>query len=128
MECYTYLRNVTDLFSDGKRPYQRRFGMPFTAPVIPFGAMVEDHPISAKKQSRLHQFGSTVLPGKFLRYALYAGGIWKEDMMVADIEELEEMDASELHDRRSNAKEVLTPQRSGNFIFPVAGGTWKNLG
>ena len=45
--------------------------------------------------------------------------------MVADIEELEEMDASELHARRLNAKEVLTPQRSGNFIFPVADGTVK---
>ena len=43
--------------------------------------------------------------------------------MVADIEELEEMDASELHTRRLNAKEVLAPQRSGNFIFPVADGT-----
>ena len=43
--------------------------------------------------------------------------------MVADIAELEEMDASELHARRLNAKEVLTPQRSGNFIFPVADGT-----
>ena len=43
--------------------------------------------------------------------------------MVADIEELEQMDASELHARRLNAKEVLTPQRSGNFIFPVADGT-----
>ena len=29
MECYTYLRNVTDLFSDGKTPYERRFGQPF---------------------------------------------------------------------------------------------------
>ena len=29
--------------------------------------------------------------------------------MVADVEELEEMDASELHARRLNAKEVLTP-------------------
>ena len=29
--------------------------------------------------------------------------------MVADIEELEQMDASELHARRLNAKEVLTP-------------------
>ena len=36
-----------------------------------------------------------------------------------------EMDASELHARRLNAKEVLTPQRSGNFIFPVADGTVK---
>ena len=45
--------------------------------------------------------------------------------MVADIEEFEEMDASELHARRLNAKEVSTPQRSGNFIFPVADGTVK---
>ena len=29
MECYTYLRNVTDLLSDGKTPYERRFGQPF---------------------------------------------------------------------------------------------------
>ena len=48
--------------------------------------------------------------------------------MMADIEELEEMDASELHSRRHNAKEVLTPQRSGNFIFPVADGTIKIFG
>ena len=48
--------------------------------------------------------------------------------MVADIEELEEMDASELHARRLNAKEVLTPQRSGNFIVPVADGTVKIFG
>ena len=25
MECYTYLRNVTDLLSHGKTPYERRF-------------------------------------------------------------------------------------------------------
>ena len=37
--------------------------------------------------------------------------------------ELDRMDASELHARRLNAKEVLTPQRSGNFIFPIADGT-----
>ena len=29
MECCTYLRNVTDLLSDGKTPYERRFGQPF---------------------------------------------------------------------------------------------------
>ena len=37
-----------------------------------------------------------VLPGLFLGYALYAGEIWKGDTMVADIEELETMDASEI--------------------------------
>ena len=34
MECYTYLRNVTDLLSDGKTPYERRFGWPFGGPVV----------------------------------------------------------------------------------------------
>ena len=55
------------------------------------------------------------------------GGIWKGDIMVADTEELEEMDASVFHAWRLNAKEVLTSQRSGNFIFPVADGTVKIL-
>ena len=121
MDCYCFLRNIQDKPSDGKTPYERRFGVPCNGTVIPFGAMVDHHPISAKDQSRLHQFGAKVLPGIFLGYALYAGGIWKGDIMVADIEELEEMDASELHARRLNAKEVLTPRRSGKFIFPVAG-------
>ena len=48
--------------------------------------------------------------------------------MVEDIEELEEMDASEIHARRLKVKEVLKPQRSGNFIFPVEDGTVKILG
>ena len=57
MECYCNLRNIQDLLSDGKTPHERRFGMPFDGPVIPLGAMVEYHPISAKDQSGLHQFG-----------------------------------------------------------------------
>ena len=74
MECYTYLRNVTDLLSDGKTPYARRFGQPFKGPIIPFGSLVEYFPITAKDQSRIHQFGKKVLPGLFLGYALYLGG------------------------------------------------------
>ena len=38
VECYCYLRNIQDLLSDGKTPYERRFGMSFNRPVIPFGA------------------------------------------------------------------------------------------
>ena len=72
MEYYCYLRNIQDLLADGKTPYERRFGIPFNGPVIPFGAMVEYHPISAKDLSRLHQFGANVLPGIFLGCALYA--------------------------------------------------------
>ena len=72
MECYTYLRNVTDLLSDGKTPYERRFWQPIKRPIIPFGSLVEYHPFTAKDQSRIHQFGKKVLPGLFLGYAFYA--------------------------------------------------------
>ena len=34
--------------------------------MIPFGSMVENHSISAKDQSRLHEFGNKVLPGILL--------------------------------------------------------------
>ena len=48
--------------------------------------------------------------------------------MVADIEELEEMDASEIHGKILNATEVLTPMRGEKFIFPIADGTVKLFG
>ena len=128
MECSTYLRNVTDLLSDGKTPYERRFGQPFEGPIIPLGSLVEHHPITAKDQSRIHQFGKKVLPGSFFGYALYAGGTWKGDVLVADLEELETMDASEIYSKRLNAKEVTFPQEKGEFIFPIADGRIKPLG
>ena len=128
MECFTNLRNVTDLLSDGKTPYERRFGQPFRGPIIPFGSLVEYYPISAKDQSRIHHFGKKVLPGLFLGYALYAVGIWKGDVLVADLEELETMDASEIYSKRLNAKEVIFPREKGEFIFPIADGRIKPLG
>ena len=67
------------------------------------------------------------MPGIFLGDASYVGGgIWKEDIMVADIEESEE-DASEIHARRLNEKDVLTPMKGDKFKFPVADGTVKTL-
>ena len=59
----------------GKTPFERRIGVPFNGPVIPFGAMVEYHPISAKDLSRLRQFGTKVLPWIFLGYVLYGGNL-----------------------------------------------------
>ena len=83
MECYTYLRNVTDLLLDGQTHCERRFGQPFKGPIIPFGPLVECHTMSAKDQSRIYQLGKKVLPGLFLGYALYAVRIWKGDVLVA---------------------------------------------
>ena len=72
MECKIYLRNIQDLLSDGKTPYERRFGKPFKGPIIPFGSLVECYPMSEKDQSRIHRFRKKVLTGLFLGYALYA--------------------------------------------------------
>ena len=128
MERYTCLRNIQDLLSDGKTPYERRFGEPFKGPIIPFGSLVEYCPISANDQSRIHQFGKKVLPGLFLGYALYAGRIWKREVLVADLEELDTTDASEIYSKRLNAKEVIFPKEKGDFIFPIADGRIKLSG
>ena len=106
---------------------ERRFGEPLKGPIISFGSLVEYHPITAKDQSRIHQFGKKVLPGLCLGYALYTGGIWKGDVLIADLEELETMDASVIYSKRLNAKEVIFP-KLGEFIFPIADGRIKTLG
>ena len=131
MECYTYLRNVTDLLSDGKTPYERRFGKPSKGPIIPFGSLVEYHPITAKDQSRIHQFGKRVLPGIFLICALMAEGIWKGKILVAAFEELENLTRQksmfeEIHVRRLNAKEVTS--KNSELFHPSADGTKKLSG
>ena len=41
-------------------------------PFVPFDSSVEYHPITAKDQSRIHQFGKKVLPGLFPGFALFA--------------------------------------------------------
>ena len=53
----------------GRRLMKDVFGKPFEGPVILFGSLVEYHPITAKDQSRIRQFGKKVLPGLFLGYA-----------------------------------------------------------
>ena len=112
MECFSYLRNVTDLLFDGKTPYERRFGQPFKGPIIPFGSLVEYYPLTAKDQSIIHQFGKNVLLGLFLGYSLHAGGIWKGDILVADIEELETME-------RLSAKDVIFQPKMENLFFQL---------
>ena len=124
MECYSYLRNIQDLLSDGKTPYERRFGEPFKGPIIPFGSLVVYYPISANDQSRIHQIGKKVLPGLFLGYALYARGIWKGDIMVADIEELDTVAASENLLKKTQCKGSNFSQRKWKH-FPVADGRIK---
>ena len=71
----------------GRRPMKDVLGSHLKDPLFLLVHWVEYYPISAKDQSRIHQFGKKVLPGLFLGYALYAGGIWKGDVLIADLEE-----------------------------------------
>ena len=54
---------------------------------------------------------------RIVGYALYAGEILKGDILVADLEELETMDASEIYSKRLNAKEIIFPKENGNLFF-----------
>ena len=80
MEWYTFLRNVTDLFSDGKTPYERRFWATIwrTDCSIRFIGLVS--PIPAKSD----------LCGSL--NTLCTWGEFRRVTMVVDIEELETMD------------------------------------
>ena len=119
MECYTYLRNVTDPLSDGKTPYERRFGQPFKGPIFHLVHWL-NITLSLRKKESL----TWIVP----RIRIVRGEIWKGDILVADIEELETMGASEIYLKRLNAKEVIFPKENGKCIFPVADGRIKFAG
>ena len=112
MECYCYLRNIQDLLSDGKTHYERRFGAPLKRPIIPFGSMVEYHPISAKGSCRAcisSARKSDQVLSLDVRYTREESG--KETFLSQTLKDLEEMDASEIHAKRLTAREVLTPMK-----------------
>ena len=58
-----------------------------------------------------------VLPGLFLGYAVYAGRIWKGDVLVADLEELETMDASEICSKKTQCERCDLSQRRRRIIY-----------
>ena len=59
--------------------------------------------------------GKKVLPGLFLECGLYAGVFWKGDVLVADLEELETMDASEIYSKKTPCERGDISQRKWNF-------------
>ena len=81
---------------DGKTQYERRSGEPFKGPITPFGALIAYHPISATVQARIHRLGKKVLSGMFIGCELVPGCIWKGDILIADLEDLEKLDASDI--------------------------------
>ena len=57
------------------------------------------------------------------RICIDRGWLWKGDVLIAGLEELENVDASEIYPRRISAMETLIRQKGDEFIFPFADGT-----
>ena len=104
MECHCYLRNIQDLLSNGKMPYERRFGVPFDGPVIPFGAMVEHHSISAEEMSSYISSvqKSCQVCSTDVRCTREESG--EETLWTQTFEDLEQMDASEIFAEKNSMK------------------------
>ena len=75
MECFSCLRNIQDLLSDGKTPHERRFGEPFKGPIIPFSYWLNitlflrrtsQESISLERESHLDCSSDTLCPGEIL--------------------------------------------------------------
>ena len=50
---------------------------------------------------------------------------WKGDLLVADTDELQQNDASEVYLRITTTEEVTVPKEVDNFMFPFASGSAK---
>ena len=128
MEWYTYLRNVTDLFLMGRRPMKDVLGNHLNDRLFHSVHWL----IITLKLRRTSQESINLERKSYLDCSsdmlCTRGGIWKGDVLVADLEELETMDASEIYSKRLNAKEVIFPKEKGKYIFPIADGRIKTLG
>ena len=104
-ECCCFVRNVQDLLADGKTTFERRFGEPFKGPITPLwsnGWMSSDLNARWIKTSSIWQESIT----------WYLSWLWadrekdlEKDILIADLEDLEKLDASEIYPQRINAKD-----------------------
>ena len=82
-----------------------------------------EYQISPRNMSRVHHFGNEVLPSIFLGHELIADGTRKGVSLIADLENLEKLDASE-----STRKEYSEDKKMMSSYSFVADGTAKLSG
>lgn len=125
MMTFCYLRNIHDLDAEGKTAYEKRFGVPFAGPIIPFGAGIQYKPNRPKEIDELKWTKNK--PGLFAGYVLNAGGGWTGDVDVLDAVELTNAQMhSEVNCRRISHKEIdIDKGEKGEFTFPVIFESWE---
>ena len=113
---------MSDVLKDGFTAYESRFLKKFEGPLIPMGAEVTYKPSSPKDLDNLEKYGEKTLPGIFVGYHQLAGGQWSGDFLVADWEQIGEVDtAREINLRR--VKEIVPLLLDGKIPLPTRGRT-----
>ena len=118
------MRNVHDLLAEGKTPYERRFGehSKRTNSSLWSNCWISSGFTMISVKTSL-QFGKKVLVHIFLGYELIAKGTWEGDIPIADLEDLEKLDASEKSSSKNQRERSIDITKGDEFIFPVTGGT-----
>ena len=112
MEMFTPIFETSQIcLSDGRRPVKDVLGNHLKGPIIPFGSLVEYYPITAKDQSRIHQFGRTVYLDSSSE-GIWKG--WRTDGRPWGVGN--DGTHRKIYSKRLNAKEVIFP-KEGEFIF-----------
>ena len=128
MQAFCFMRNVVDKLDNGQTAYFNRFGVDYGGPAIPFGALVEYFPKTAKDKQRVHPMGNQRLPAIFVEYKQQAGGGWKNhELGIIDCQELN--DAQYITSLRDSIKvvhadELIVPNHNGEFYFPLSEGDY----
>ena len=96
-----------------KFSYERRFKLPFDVPIILFlsRGKIQHCICKKKKQGRVHQCGSKVLPGIFMGYALNARRSWIGDLFTADTEDPKTMQPSDIIVKKIDRRRWTPPKK-----------------
>ena len=114
MRAYCYNRNISDVISDGKTPYELRFGQPFHGVLLPFGCRVEYKPESDRETKKLQKFGSKLRPGIFMGHHSHNGGAWSGDYYVVGAEAF----TTSTDTQRAYVHRVQEIMHDGELVFP----------
>ena len=128
MQAFCFLRCVVDKLDNGQTAYFNRFGVDYSGPAIPFGALVEYFPKNAKDETKVHPMGNQRLPAIFVEYKQQAGCGWKNhELGIIDCQDLN--DAPYITSLRDSIKvfhadEIIVPYHNGDFYFPLVEGDY----
>ena len=115
----TVIRSTLKTLSDGRTPYERHSGEPFCCQSLPLSRWLSITGFLWKIKRGYTMLEKKGLPSIFIGY-VFLCGVWKGDILVADIGELENKDASDFFARKLNAKEVLKPKNTLHDVKSTA--------